>query len=147
MRRQLYGADYETAGEALGIPKKITGLFHWQGLEEYLAAGQDEKWGEDEWLFHVTGSASGRPHTSAGHLYMAMFKEPGSRFYQDPEMVERTIALLDAYCRYQGADGGWEIGGGSNGWVGGPERRAIWPAGSRNPLLRFSKHWKRIPCC
>ncbi len=122
MRRQLYGPAYETARDELGIPEKIDGLFHWKGLEEYLASGRDEQWGADDWLYHVTGSASGRPHTSAGHLYMAMYREPGSRFYQDPEMVERTLALLDGYCRYQGADGGWEIGGGTPGWVGGPNR-------------------------
>ncbi|MEI6890721.1 MAG: hypothetical protein V5783_00995 [Pontiella sp.] len=122
MRRQLYGSAYETARDELDIPKKIDGLFHWKGLEEYLHAGRKEQWGRDDWLYHVTGSASGRPHGAAGHLYMAMYREPGSRYFKDPEMLTRTIALLDGYCRYQGADGGWEIGGGVPGWIGGPNR-------------------------
>ncbi len=122
MLRQLYGADYEAARDELGIPKKIDGLFHWKGLEEYLATGRNEKWDEGNWLYNVTGSASGRPHASSGQMYMAMYNEPVSRYYQDREMVDRTIALLDGYCRYQGTDGGWEIGGGTPGWVGGPDR-------------------------
>jgi hypothetical protein len=122
MRRQLYGADYEAVRDELGLPKKIDGLFHWKGLEEYFAAGRSENWDVGDWLYNVTGSASGRPHASAGQLYMAMYNEPGSRFYKDQEMIDRTIALLDGYCRYQGANGGWEIGGGTPGWVGGPER-------------------------
>lgn len=124
MRRQLFGPTYEAARDELGIPNKIDGLFHWTGMESLVDGGRNKKLKpqSDDWLVPVTGSASGRPHASAGHLYMAMYREPGSRFYQDEEMVERTIALLDGYCRYQGADGGWEIGGGTPGWVGGPNR-------------------------
>lgn len=155
-RRQLYGSKFEEAREELGIPEKLHGLFDWTGLGTFIRRGRDRGFepGSPDWLRPVTGSASGRGHAAAGEVYMGVYRLPGSRYEGDEEMISRSIAALDGYCRYQGDRGGFEIGGGQWGWVGGSERSratgglpgflagglarsflALWPELEKNPEL------------
>lgn len=120
MSRQLYGPKFEEAAQSDNIPPAVHGLFCKSGLTAYLQLGRTVS---PDWLTPVTGSGSGRLHSGAGFIFMHVYAQEGSRFYKNPEMIERTIALLDGYRRYQGANGAWEIGGGSDGWIGGPHRK------------------------
>jgi hypothetical protein len=120
MSRQLYGPQFDKAAITENIPPAVHGLFCKRGLATYLQIGGTAN---PDWLTPVTGSGSGRLHSASGFIFMRVYQQNGSRFYKDPEMIGRTIALLDGYRRYQGANGAWEIGGGSDGWIGGPHRK------------------------
>ena len=107
--------------ERTWIPGIVRGLFHKYGLPAYIELGL----ADGDWLTPATGSGSGRSFSGVGRIYMHCYTHPESKFYQSSEMLDRTIALLDAYRRYQGDKGALEIGGGSNGWIGGPERTSV----------------------
>lgn len=121
MDRQLYGPEFEKAAKEHEIPAKLYGLFHRYGLPAYLELGLSE----GDWETPTTGSGSGRSHSNAASLFMHAYTQPASKYYKDPELLDRSIAMMDAYRRYQGGKGSLEIGGGSNGWIGGPDRKAV----------------------
>jgi hypothetical protein len=120
INHQLYGPKFDQAAQQNSIPTAVHGLFCKGGLDAYLQLGEKSN---PDWLTPVTGSGSGRSYSSTGFIFMRVYDQEGSRFYQNPEMIRRTIALLDGYRRYQGANGAFEIGGGSDGWIGGPQRK------------------------
>lgn len=120
--RQLYGPEFDAGAKRLGVPPAVRGLFNRPSVARYLERG-DVKDAKPDWLTPVTGSGNGRAHASAGWLFMRAYDDPASRHHGDRELIDRTVAMLDGYRRYQGANGAWEIGGGSDGWIGGPERK------------------------
>lgn len=115
LTRQMYGPAFEDAVDSGDLPAKVHGLFHWQGIEPVLN-------NPDEWESRLTGSANARLHAQTPANFARAYKQEGSKHEGEEELIDRAVAALDGYCRYQGPRGHLEIGGGQRGWLGGPDR-------------------------
>jgi len=55
-------------------------------------------------------------------IYARAYNWRGSKFYRDPELIDRVVAALDFFARAQGANGGFT----SQRWIGVPNRGHGW---------------------
>lgn len=78
---------------------------------------------DSKWHGLVTNEPFKLNATMIAENFMRAYKMEDSTFYRDEEMIQRSLAAFDGYCRAQGRRGVLGLWGpDSGGWLGGPDR-------------------------
>ncbi|MFI4910244.1 MAG: hypothetical protein ACIAQZ_01110 [Sedimentisphaeraceae bacterium JB056] len=117
MTWQKWGDSWDAAVAAGDAPGWMTGATTWDGRGGN-AAMTEQEWKEDLYVRLKQGNCDAM---KVPMLYAKAYNAPWSKYYQDPELIERIVAALDWYCIVQGANGAFDNPWGLR-WIGGPDR-------------------------
>jgi hypothetical protein len=117
MSWQKWGDSWDAKVAAGDAPGWMTGATTWDGR-----GGNDtmteQQWKEDLYVRLIQGNCDAM---RVPMFYAKAYNAPWSKYYQDPELIDRIIAALDWYCIAQGANGSFDNPW-SLRWIGGPDR-------------------------
>ena len=117
MTWQKWGQAWDALVAAGNAPGWMTGATTWDGRGGNSTM-TEQQWKEDLYVRLRDGNCNGM---TVPMVYAKAYNAQWSKYYHNPDLINRIVAALDWYCIVQGANGAfdnpWDLR-----WIGGPNR-------------------------